>query len=252
MMDSGADEVRGTVQKRNHDDCKHSRSARSRGIEGMEPMRHFACPLLSILAVALTLGGCGALERKPEPTLASAVPVVPSGASARPEAEASPEARSAADASTAYSPGVRPEYSRLKLNLHVFGLSYHTDRKGTRDRHLDNELNAGLGLNYEFHNDARGVANVEAGFLKDSGRNWAKFAGMGYQFKFGDRWRLGADLLAIQSPTYNNGRGFVAPIPRLTYDFGPVKLNAVYIPRFREINQFAVFGFYFTVPMGTW
>lgn len=213
--------------------------------------RHFACRWLPTFALALALGGCGTVERKPEPTLASAVPkTVAAGASVDAPAAGRPAAAAAPGAE--YPQGIRPEYSRLKLNLHVFGLSYHPDRKGTRDSHLDNELNAGLGLNYEFHNDAQGVANVEAGVFKDSGRNWAKFAGLGYQFKFGDRWRLGADLLAIHSPTYNHDRGFVAPIPRLTYDFGPVKLNAVYIPKFREINKFAVFGFYFTVPMNAW
>lgn len=210
----------------------------------------FTCRWLPTLALALALGGCGALERKPDPTLASAVPTTVAAGSG---VEAPPQARpAAAGTSVDYPQGIRPEKSRFKLNLHVFGLSYHPDRKGTRDSHLDNELNAGLGLNYEFHNNAQGVANVEAGFFKDSGRNWAKFAGLGYQFKFGDRWRLGADLLAIHSPTYNRDRGFVAPIPRLTYDFGPVKLNAVYIPKFREINQFAVFGFYFTVPISAW
>lgn len=212
---------------------------------------HFACRWLPTFALALALGGCGTVERKPEPTLAGAVPRTAAGAGVDAPSAVRPAATPTA-ASVDYPQGIRPANSRLQLNLHVFGFSYHTDRKGTRDSHLDNELNAGLGLNHEFHNNAQGVANVEAGFFKDSGRNWAKFAGLGYQFKFGERWRLGADLLAIHSPTYNHGRGFVAPIPRLTYDFGPVKLNAVYIPRFREINQFAVFGFYFTVPMSAW
>jgi len=29
-----------------------------------------------------------------------------------------------------------------------------------------------------------------------------------------------------------------------------VKLNAVYVPRYGEYNKFAVFGFYFSVPLG--
>jgi hypothetical protein len=36
----------------------------------------------------------------------------------------------------------------------------------------------------------------------------------------------------------------------LTYDLGAVKLNAIYVPRYGEYNKFAVFGFYFTVPLG--
>jgi hypothetical protein len=113
-------------------------------------------------------------------------------------------------------------------------------------------MNVGLGLDYEFHNDARGVVNFQTAVFKDSGRNWAKIAGAGYQFKLGDRWRLGADLLAIQSQTYNNGHGFIAPIPRVTYDFGPVKLNLVYVPRYQDYNRFAVFGLYVSAPLKTW
>lgn len=42
----------------------------------------------------------------------------------------------------------------------------------------------------------------------------------------GKRWRLGGALAGVQSPTYNRGR-----------------------PRYREYNQFAVFGFYFSLPL---
>jgi hypothetical protein len=213
--------------------------------------RHFSYRLLPTLALVVSLVGCGTSARKPEPALAGAVPISAPATHIEAAPETSPASISA-DASTDSGQGLRPADSRLRLNLHVFGFSYHTDREGTRVSHLDNELNVGLGLNYEFHNDALGVTSLETGFFKDSGRNWAKFAGAGYQFKLGDRLKLGADLLAIHSPTYNNGRAFVAPIPRVTYDFGPVKLNAVYVPRYQELNRFAVFGFYFTVPMGTW
>ena len=131
--------------------------------------------------------------------------------------------------------------------MHLYGFSYHTDREGSRRKHVNNELNIGLGLNHEFRNDDRGVAFFEAGLYRDSGLNWAKLAGPGYQVKLGERWRLGAALLLIQSPTYNRGRAFVAPIPLLTYDLGAVKLNAIYAPKFQQ-NEFAVFGLYFTIP----
>lgn len=219
-------------------------------------MRQLAHRLLPVLALAVSLGGCGTFERKPGPTLE---PTLAGSGAGNPPSAGDAGGSLAARPATApigaiadSSPGIRPGNPRLKLNLHVFGFSYHPDRKGTRDRHLDNELNLGLGLNYELHNDPRGVTSLETGFFKDSGRNWAKFAGAGYQFKFGDNWRLGADLLAIQSDTYNHGRAFVAPIPRLSYDFGRVSLSAVYVPRDREFNQFAVFGFYLTTPLGKW
>ena len=138
----------------------------------------------------------------------------------------------------------------LKLNVHLYGFSYHTDRQGVRRSGLDNQVNLGLGLNYEFHEDARGVGFVEAGFYRDSGRNTAKLAGAGYQFKLGERWRAGGALVGVQSPTYNRGRFFVTPLPIVTYDLGPVKLNAMYAPRYKNYNQFAVYGFYFSLPFG--
>ena len=129
----------------------------------------------------------------------------------------------------------------------MYGFAYHPDREGVRRAHLDNEVNPGLGLRYDFHSDRLGVAFVEAGFYRDSGRNIASLAGPGYQFKLGERWRLGAALPLIYSRTYNHGRAFIAPIPLVTYDVGPVKLNAVYAPR-TDQNRFAVFGFYLSIP----
>lgn len=117
-----------------------------------------------------------------------------------------------------------------------------------RRSRLDKEVNLGLGLSYTFHDDERGAAFFTAGIYQDSGRNWAKLAGPGYQFKLGDRWRLGVALPVMHSRTYNNSRVFVAPIPLLTYDLGVVKLNAVYAPRFQQYNNFAVFGVYFSIP----
>lgn len=182
------------------------------------------------ITLALALCGCGSIDRRPESVSSGGV-------------------ASTASADEEPSHETRPSDRKLSLNLHIFGLSYHPDREGTHIRHLDNERNFGLGLGYKLHSDARGQTNVEAGFYKDSGSNWAKFAGVGYQFKFGDHWRLGADLLVIESQTYNYGRAFVAPIPRLTYDFGPAKINATFVPKVQAFNQFDVFFVYFTIPL---
>jgi hypothetical protein len=115
---------------------------------------------------------------------------------------------------------------------------------------LDNELNVGLGLNYTVHEDERGIGFVEAGFYRDSGSHLAKLAGTGYQYKAGRRLRLGGALVGLHSETYNHGRFFIAPLPLATYDLGAVKLNAIYVPRYGDYNRFAVFGFYFSVPLG--
>lgn len=191
---------------------------------------------LPALALLLASFACGALEGQAEPGVPGVVPGTASpGASGKP------------------LPEIPPANLGLRLNLHIFGLSYHPDRAGTRVSNLDNELNIGLGLNHEFHSDDRGIAVVEAGFFRDSGSNWAKFAGVGYQYKLGDRWRFGADLLAIHSSTYNSGIPFIAPIPRVTYDIGKpgaVRLNAVFIPKISDINFFSVFAVFLTVQVG--
>jgi len=59
---------------------------------------------------------------------------------------------------------------------------------------------------------------------------------------------LGGALMGIDSPTYNHGSFFIAPLPMATYDLGAVKLNAIYVPRY-QYNRFAVFGLYFSIPL---
>jgi hypothetical protein len=134
----------------------------------------------------------------------------------------------------------------------VYGFSYHPDRETAHRLNLDNEFNPGLGLHYELVNDARGITFAEAGAYYDSGRNWAKFAALGYQFKFGERWRIGGALALVNSRTYNHSAAFIAMIPLITYDLGPIKLNAVYLPKFERYNELAAFGFYISIPLGQW
>jgi hypothetical protein len=136
-----------------------------------------------------------------------------------------------------------------RLFLDVYGLSYHPDRNGVHEQHLDNQFNPGLGLKYELREDAHGVAFAEAGFYRDSGRHWTAMAGPGYQLRITEQWRAGAVLFFFDSRTYNHGRPFVAPIPMLTWDLGRFQLNAVYAPRVRDINEFAAFGFFASVPL---
>ena len=132
----------------------------------------------------------------------------------------------------------------------MYGLAYHPDRETVHSEHLDNEVNPGLGLHYEFSNTARGITFGEVGAYEDSGANTAKFAALGYQFKFGKRFRIGGALAVVQSQTYNKGVTFVGMIPLVTYDLGRVKLNAVYYPKFGDYNEVAAFGFYIGIPFG--
>jgi hypothetical protein len=184
-------------------------------------MRYFPLRRTKIVAMALVLGASYAAAAAAQP-----MPGLPAG------------------------PGldIRPANRLLNLDVHAYGLSYHTDREGVRRNGKDNEVNTGLGLSYTTYEDQRGAAFVEAGFYRDSGSSQAKYAGAGYQYKLGKRWRLGGALLGIQSETYNDGRFFIAPLPILSYNFGAVKLNAVYVPRVAGYNEFAVYGFYFSMP----
>jgi hypothetical protein len=203
-------------------------------------MRHLAHRLLFALVSSLALGGCGSLDRQHV-----------SADTHHNRMQDSEPANQVASTSQnkEVAPKAIPAERRTSINLHLFGLSFHPDREGTRRNHVSNEFNYGTGFGYKLHENARGVVNSEAGFYYDSGRNWAKFAGVNYFFKLQNRWRFGADLMLIQSPTYNGGELLVALTPHLTYDFGPAKLNVIYVPKYKQINQFAAFGFYLTIPL---
>lgn len=138
------------------------------------------------------------------------------------------------------------------LDLNVYGFSYHPDREAIHRLHLDNEVNPGLGLHYEFSDTERGTAFAEIGAYKDSGSNLAKLIALGYQYKFAKRWRIGGALAVVHSDTYNDGITFLAMIPLITYDMGRVKINATYLPKLGHYNEVDAFGFYISIPFGKW
>ncbi len=214
-------------------------------------MNHLEYRLLSAIALVVVSCACGAVDLQPE----SAFPGRISGTVSAGAGVEHPHGMQPADRTASAGTGTEPSHPfapadpRLHLNVHVYGFSYHADRQGVRRAGLDNEFNLGFGLNYAFHEDARSVGFLEAGFYRDSGSELAKLAGAGYQLKFGEHWRIGGALVGAISPTYNRGRFFIAPLPIVTYDFGIVKVNAIYMPRYGEYNKFAVFGFYFSLPL---
>ena len=214
-------------------------------------MKYLPYGLQLTFAVALTLGGCGALARQPEPASPGVIfMTVSTDTSVEPSQEGRPAA-APADVNAKPSPESRPAdtgFNLDALDLNVYGLSYHPDRKTVQRLHLDNEVNPGLGLHYELVTDARGITFAEVGAYDDSGSHWAKFAALGYQFKLGEHWRIGGALALIHSRTYNDGAAFIGMIPLITYDFGRVKLNAVYFPKVGHTNEVAAIGFYLSIP----
>ena len=164
-------------------------------------------------------------------------------------------AGSATDAAEISSEPVQPKdfwFNLNALDLNVYGLAYHPDRETVHRKNLDNQVNPGLALHYELSNSDRGITFAEAGAYYDSGRNWAKFLSLGYQFKLGERWRVGGAVAAMHSLTYNHGVAFIGMVPLVTYDLGRLKLNAVYFPKITNYNEVAAFGFYFSIPLGKW
>jgi hypothetical protein len=157
------------------------------------------------------------------------------------------------DATAVSSEQVGPADTWFKLDaldLNVYGLSWHPDRETIHRLNLDNEVNPGLALHYEFSDTERGIIFGEIGAYQDSGSNLAKLVSLGYQFKFSKHWRIGGALAVVHSLTYNDGVTFLAMIPLITYDLGFVKLNATYLPELGSLNEVDAFGFYISIPFG--
>jgi hypothetical protein len=170
-------------------------------------------------------------------------------------ATAAADEGNSADATATSSKQLRTPDSWFDINaldLNVYGFSYHPDRETVHRKHLDNESNPGLGLHYELSDTERGTTFAEIGAYQDSGSNLAKLASLGYQFKYGKHWSIGGALALVHSQTYNKGVAFVGMIPLVTYDLGPLKLNATYLPKFGHYNNVAAFGFYVSIPFGDW
>jgi hypothetical protein len=178
------------------------------------------------------------------------VALTASGAAAAQTQNAAAPATSQASSDKDWPTDFRFDADRLDLN--IYGLAYHPDREKVKRENLDNQVNPGLGLHYELTNSERGITFTELGAYYDSGRNWAKFLSLGYQFKLGENWKFGGAVAAMHSNTYNKGVAFVGMFPLVTYDLGPVKLNAVYFPKVANYNEVAAFGFYISIPMGQW
>ncbi len=132
------------------------------------------------------------------------------------------------------------------LGISFFGLSYHFDRDRARALGVDNRVNPGLGVRYRFAQRDRWSFDVEAAAYYDSGRNTAVVAGVAALWHVGRGFHAGGALTLFNSPTYNNGRAFVAPIPLVAYDWGPVTLNATFLPKIERYNDVATLGVWVT------
>ena len=130
--------------------------------------------------------------------------------------------------------------------VNIYGASYHFERERARRIDVDNELNPGLGVRKGLWRSDRHRVYAEAGLYYDSGERWAKTADITYQYELFTNVRAGVGLFYLQTRTYNGGDPVVAPLPVVSYDFGPAELNMVYAPRWGSLNDINTLGFFLT------
>lgn len=135
--------------------------------------------------------------------------------------------------------------------LNIYGLSYHWERDVARRNHWDNEFNPGLGLRYQGGPLGPGNWFADGGVYRDSGRNTAVYAGAGWRVPLddGQRWHLGAALVAFHSDTYNRGDPFIAPVPLLSWRLERVTLNLTHFLKVEDFNEVNTTAFFVTLPL---
>jgi hypothetical protein len=138
------------------------------------------------------------------------------------------------------------------VGVDVYGLSYHFDRDRAKQLDVDNSFNPGLGVRYNFAQVERWTFFADAGAYYDSGRNTAVYGGVGALWQVVGGLQIGAALAVMDSDTYNRGKTFVAPLPLVAYDFGPVMVNLTYFPKISDYNEVATLGLWFTLWPGKW
>lgn len=139
-----------------------------------------------------------------------------------------------------------------ELGVNLYGLSYHFDRAKAQAIEADNTVNPGLGFRYRFADSGRWQFFADGGVYYDSGRNTAKYAGVGALWSVASGFQAGAALAVFHSDTYNGGRAFLAPLPMLAWDVGPVTLNLIFSPKMSRFNDVATLGFWVTLWPGRW
>ena len=139
-----------------------------------------------------------------------------------------------------------------EIGINVYGLSYHFNRDRAQALGVDNGVNPGLGVRWQFAETERWRFFADAGVFNDSGRNTAALAGAGALWRVAGGFEIGAALAVMNSDTYNNGRTFIVPLPLVAWDLGPVTLNATFFPKVERFNDVATVGLWVTLWPGRW
>ena len=137
--------------------------------------------------------------------------------------------------------------ARADLGVNLYGASYHFDRDKAKEIGLTNEFNPGLGVRWRKARNEKLDLFLDAGFYDDSANHTAKLFGGGALWHATERLRLGGGLVLLKSETYNGGTAFIAPAPVLAYEWRRVTFNAVYFPKWQDVNRTNQLGFWLTV-----
>ena len=133
------------------------------------------------------------------------------------------------------------------LGVNIYGLSYHFDSDRAEELDVDNTINPGLGLRYDFAHHERWTFFADAGAYYDSGKNTAVYGGVGALWQAVGGLKIGGALAVMNSNTYNDGDTFLAVLPLVAYDFGPVMVNLTFFPKVSKYNDVATLGLWFTI-----
>lgn len=133
------------------------------------------------------------------------------------------------------------------LKLPHPGLSYHSDSAELRINHLENRRHGTSSADDHFYNTDRkptrqgSINNIDSEPPVKANTPWSRL-----QLKLNHRWLLDADLSNMGSMPYENSHGFM-PTPRLSYEFGSLKLVSRYIPHIQDYNASAVTAIYLSI-----
>jgi Antimicrobial peptide resistance and lipid A acylation protein PagP len=142
-----------------------------------------------------------------------------------------------------------------KLYLVLNGVSKHFNVDSKYDNAPLNEKNWGLGIEYQFPHKASDSLRwmVNLGQFHDSFNTNAFYAGGAglYDLYRKNYWyvQTGIQLAFFNSPSYNGGTPFVAPLPIISLGTDAVAANITIIPRLNQIMDAGVVFMQFKVKM---
>ena len=133
-----------------------------------------------------------------------------------------------------------------KLYLVLNGVSKHFNVDSKYDNAPLNEKNWGIGIEYQFPSkpDDRLHWMLNLGQFRDSFNTNAFYAGGAglYDLYRKNTWyfQTGVQLAFFNSPSYNGGTPFVAPLPIISLGTDEIAANITVIPRLNQIMDAGV------------